>query len=131
MLRATGPGLRIAIVKRLVPAILDATRVVLVTTVFVIGGAPEVACAEDERLPDAETLIRDLGLVVSPTPSRDLPGSRAPRKVLVWVRTPDLVGVLKSAAPNVEIVPVDNAEEAAEQAADAHAIIGFSAADVM
>src|SRR5262245_17205966 len=131
MLRATGAGLRVASVNRLVCAILDATRVALTATVLVMGGAPVVACADDERLPDAETLIRDLGLVVSPTASRDLPGWRAPRKVLVWARTPDIVGVLKSAAPNVEIVPVGSAEEAAAKAADADAIIGFCDADVL
>jgi phosphoglycerate dehydrogenase-like enzyme len=89
------------------------------------------ARADNESLPDVQTLIRDLGLVASPTPSRDLRGWRAPRKVLVWTRSPDIVGVLKPAVPNVEIVPVRNAEEAAAEAANADAIIGICDADVL
>jgi phosphoglycerate dehydrogenase-like enzyme len=89
------------------------------------------ALADEEPLPDVQTLIRDLGLVVSPTPSRELPGWRVPRKVLVRAATPELVAALKQAAPAVEIVPVRSAEEAAAKASDADAVLGLCDADVL
>jgi phosphoglycerate dehydrogenase-like enzyme len=89
------------------------------------------ARADEEPLPDVQTLIRDLGLVVSPTRSRDHPGWRAPRKILVRAGSPELIERLREVAPGVEIVPVDSAREAASKAAGADAVLGFCDADVL
>jgi phosphoglycerate dehydrogenase-like enzyme len=89
------------------------------------------ARADEESLPDVQTLIRDLGIVASPTPSRDRPGWRAPRKILVRAGSPGLVAGLREVAPSVELVPVRSAAEAVAKAADADALLGFCDADVL
>ena len=97
--------------------------------IVVIAAAP--ARADDEPLPDIQTVIHDFGLVASPTPSRDRPGWRAPRKVLVWSAVPDIVAVLRQAAPNVKIVPVRDKADAVANAADADAVIGLCDAQIL
>ena len=97
--------------------------------ILVIAASP--ARAAGEPLPDIQTVINDFGLVASPTPSRDRPGWRAPRKVLVWSAVPDIVAVLRQAAPNVKIVPVRDKADAVANAADADAVIGLCDAQIL
>jgi phosphoglycerate dehydrogenase-like enzyme len=54
----------------------------------------------------ADALIRELGLVVSPTPSRELPGWRPPKRIYIRATDADQLPALRAAAPGVEFVPV-------------------------
>jgi len=70
-------------------------------------------------------MIDELGLRESKVASRDLPGWRRPDKVLAWVDNPQRLEGLQAVAPGVEIVLVDNLEQAVTQAANAQAVLGF------
>src|SRR5688572_27599451 len=106
-------------------------QVWLCASTLALGVASPPVRAGTEPLPDIRTVIQDFGLVASPTPSRDRPGWRVPRKVLVWSAMPEIVDVLRQAAPNVEIVPVRDRAEAIANAADADAVIGLCDAQVL
>jgi phosphoglycerate dehydrogenase-like enzyme len=103
----------------------------LCVSAVVLAIPASTARAGGEQLPDIRTVIEDFGLVASPTPSRDRPGWRVPRIVLVWSETPDIVAVLQSAAPDVEIVPVRDTADAVAHAADADAVIGLCDAQIL
>lgn len=60
----------------------------------------------DASSTSAEALIRELGLVVSTTPSRDLPGWRAPKRIYIRATDVDRLPALRAVAPGVEFVPV-------------------------
>jgi phosphoglycerate dehydrogenase-like enzyme len=70
--------------------------------------------------PKAVEVVREMGLAEGPTALRDLKGWKAPKKIVLTAMGP--VEALKAAAPGVEIVVVNNAEEMAKAAADADAI---------
>ena len=74
---------------------------------------------------DVQALIAELGLRESTTAVRDMPGWQAPRKIVV--RAPESFDLAKGqqGAPGVEIVFVDNRDDAAREAADAQAVIGL------
>jgi phosphoglycerate dehydrogenase-like enzyme len=80
--------------------------------------------AKDEATPppdpQALEVIRDLGLVESPTALRDMPGWKRPKKMVLSRMGP--IEALQAAAPGVNFVVVSNAAEMAAQAADADAI---------
>jgi phosphoglycerate dehydrogenase-like enzyme len=73
--------------------------------------------------PRASALIAELGIEASPIASRDLPGWRVPRRVVVSRATPELLQRLQAVAPGVELVPAATATP--EQLADAQAVIGL------
>jgi phosphoglycerate dehydrogenase-like enzyme len=73
----------------------------------------------------AQLMIDELGLRESKIASRDLPGWRRPDKVLARVDNPERLDGLQAVAPGVEIVLVENLEQAVAQAADAQAVLGF------
>jgi phosphoglycerate dehydrogenase-like enzyme len=60
------------------------------------GRAPEVG----------DALIRELGLVVSSTPSRELPGWRKPKRVYLRASDADRLPAFRAVAPGVEFVLV-------------------------
>jgi len=103
-------------------AALLATSAVLVT----------IAAAKDAPAPDpkATALIQELGLSEGGTALRDLPGWRAPKRIVISMQGPvtanskDALGALRAMAPGIEIVGVGSREEMAAQAADADAISG-------
>lgn len=80
--------------------------------------------------PKAVALIQELGLVESPTALRDLPGWKAPRRIVIATGNPNGTGaqeqrqVLEAAAPGLEVVAVEGAADMARQAANADAVIG-------
>jgi phosphoglycerate dehydrogenase-like enzyme len=83
------------------------------------------AAAKDEPPaadPKAVEVIRELGLVESPTALREQKGWRAPKRIVIASFGP--LGETKAVAPGVEIVVVRNAEEMAAQAGSADAIMG-------
>ncbi|HEU5136173.1 MAG TPA: D-2-hydroxyacid dehydrogenase [Steroidobacteraceae bacterium] len=83
------------------------------------------AVARDEP-PDADPkaveVIRELGLIESPTALRDQKGWRQPRRIVIATGTP--FGDVQSSAPGVELVAVKSTEEMVAQAANADAIVG-------
>lgn len=93
----------------------------LSASLFAVGAvgkdAPAPAVAPD---PKALEVIRELGLVESPTAVRDMPGWKSPKKIVLTRMGP--VEALEAAAPGVKFVVVKNAEEMAAQAADADAL---------
>jgi phosphoglycerate dehydrogenase-like enzyme len=91
-----------------------------------------LAAARDAPPPDPKAVetIKQLGLDESPTALRDLPGWRAPKRLVISMNGPVSANsqkgldALRAAAPGLEIVAVENAEQMAAQAADADAIAG-------
>ncbi|MEJ0088019.1 MAG: D-2-hydroxyacid dehydrogenase [Pseudomonadota bacterium] len=85
--------------------------------------------ADDAVAPDPQTIevVREMGLLEGPVALRDMPGWRAPRKiVLTGLGNLD---AMKAVAPGVEFIVVKGPKEMAAQAADADAI--FSGDDVV
>lgn len=79
--------------------------------------------AKDAPAPDPEAVeqIREMGLQEHATAMRELPGWRAPRKIVL---TPmGSLDALKAMAPGVEFVVVNSLEQMAAAAADADAIM--------
>jgi phosphoglycerate dehydrogenase-like enzyme len=82
---------------------------------------------------DAATLamIDYLGLEPSGAPARDLPGWREPDKVVVWHDDVSRLPALQAVAPQVEVVFVQTAEEAAREVRDAQVLIGSCAEEIV
>jgi len=82
------------------------------------------AVAKDEPAADPKAIevIRELGLIESPTALRDQKGWRAPKRIVMISGTP--YGDLQASSSGVEIVTVKSTEEMVAQAANADAIIG-------
>ncbi len=76
---------------------------------------------------DVETarLIADLDLKESARPVSELPGWRAPARIVVSTGDPERLAWLQAAVPGVKLVGAKNADEAAREARDADAVIGF------
>jgi phosphoglycerate dehydrogenase-like enzyme len=81
--------------------------------------------------PAIAALIGQLGLVESPTPVRDRPGWKPPKKILVWAVEPELMPLLESAAPGVELLAARDAAEGAKLAPGADAAIGFCTQEIL
>jgi phosphoglycerate dehydrogenase-like enzyme len=77
------------------------------------------------------SLIDELGLVESPTPVRERPGWKVPKKILVWAVDPELIPALQATAPGVEFVAARDAAEGARLATDADAVIGFCTPEIL
>ena len=90
----------------------------LAAGLFAIGAAARVQPPAAD--PRANEVIRDLGLVESPTAMRDMPGWKPPKKIVLTRMGP--IEALEAAAPGVKFVLVNNAEEMAAQAGDADAL---------
>ncbi|HEV7608678.1 MAG TPA: D-2-hydroxyacid dehydrogenase [Steroidobacteraceae bacterium] len=91
------------------------------------------AAAKDEPPPadpKAIEIIHELGLAESPTALRDMPGWRAPRRIVMATQNPNGTGTqeiratLAGVAPGVEVVFVADATGLIKEAASADAIIG-------
>jgi phosphoglycerate dehydrogenase-like enzyme len=90
------------------------------------------AAAKDTPAPDPKALetIKLLGLNEGATALRELPGWRAPKRLVISMNGPvtanskQALDALQAAAPGLEIIPVANAEEMRAQVADADAISG-------
>jgi cyclase len=70
-------------------------------------------------------LVEDFGIYEGPSPTKDTPGWTKPKRIVVPSLMPTRLAELKRVAPEVLFVPVKTAEEAAREAADADAVIGF------
>jgi phosphoglycerate dehydrogenase-like enzyme len=78
-----------------------------------------------------QTLVEELGIRESATPARDLQGWAQPKKVLLRIDSEERLGAFQAVAPGVEIVVVSSAAEAAAEAADAQALIGFCNEEIL
>ena len=95
-----------------------------------LAGPPSPAVA-GEPASSVATLVRDLGLQEAAEPVSTRPGWVRPERVLVWNLQPELLGVLREAAPGVEVVAVTSAEEALAQVATADAILGLCSPELL
>ncbi|MGH8249703.1 MAG: D-2-hydroxyacid dehydrogenase [Steroidobacteraceae bacterium] len=95
-----------------------------------LAGAAGSASAAD---PAAETarLIAELGLKESATALSGRPGWQAPRKVVVMGADARRLAWMQAAAPGVKLVAAGDLAAAVREVADADAVIGRCAADVM
>jgi phosphoglycerate dehydrogenase-like enzyme len=82
------------------------------------------------RAAAVRSMIEDLGLRESATPSSELPGWSKPQKVLARLFRPEQLAGLQAVAPGVEIVPVSSVEEAVSAAADTQVLIGYCNEDI-
>jgi phosphoglycerate dehydrogenase-like enzyme/glyoxylase-like metal-dependent hydrolase (beta-lactamase superfamily II) len=70
-------------------------------------------------------LTEDFGIYEGPSPTKDSPGWTKPKRIVVPGLMPARLAELKRVAPDVLFVPVKTAEDAAREAADADAVLGF------
>lgn len=75
-------------------------------------------------------LFEEFGLYEGPSPTKETAGWKAPRKIIVPALMPARLLELKRIAPDVLFVPVRTADEAAKEAADADAVVGFASAGI-
>jgi phosphoglycerate dehydrogenase-like enzyme len=104
-------------------------RAAALSAAFWLSAAYPAAAAEA----DAATarLIEELGLAESAVALRDRPGWRAPRKVVVMGADAARIAWLQPAAPGVELAAAPTRAEAAREAADADAVIGGCADEIV
>jgi phosphoglycerate dehydrogenase-like enzyme len=77
-------------------------------------------------------LTEDFGVYEGPSPTKDTPGWKKPRRVVVPSGLmPARLAELKRVAPEVEFIPARTAEEAAKVVGDADAVLGFCTADIV
>lgn len=105
------------------------------TLLLLLPSAP-LAAREDRADPaavDAATIamIEYLDLESSVLPVSELPGWRTPDKVVVWQDDLSLLPALQAVAPQVEVVFVQTAEEAAREVRDAQVLIGSCAEEIV
>jgi phosphoglycerate dehydrogenase-like enzyme len=81
--------------------------------------------------PDAQALIDELGLREGKQAVRDMRGWSGLRKVVVRLDSRDRLPTLQAAAPGVEIVVVESADAAAQEIADAQALLGFCDEEIL
>jgi len=70
-------------------------------------------------------MIADLGLKEHPTPSRNFPGWRPPRKVVLRTLSPEQGESFRQAFPAIELVVVQTMEQAKKAMADADVLLGY------
>jgi phosphoglycerate dehydrogenase-like enzyme/glyoxylase-like metal-dependent hydrolase (beta-lactamase superfamily II) len=77
-------------------------------------------------------LVEDFGIYEGPSPTKDSPNWRKPRRIVVpQGLMPARLAELKRVAPTVLFLPARNAEEAAKLAGEADAVLGFCTPEVV
>lgn len=76
-------------------------------------------------------LVDDFSIYEGPSPTKETPGWKKPRRIIVPNLMPARLNELKRVAPDVLFVPVRSAEDAAKEAGDADAVLGFCTADIV
>ncbi len=76
-------------------------------------------------------LVEDFGIYEGPSPTKKTAGWTSPKKVVLPSLMPAKLLELKRIAPDVLFVPVKDADEAAREAADADAVLGFCTKDIV
>lgn len=76
-------------------------------------------------------LKEDFGIYEGPSPTKETAGWKAPRRILVPNLMPARLAELKRVAPEVEFIPVKTAEDAAKNAGEADAVLGFCTPEII
>jgi phosphoglycerate dehydrogenase-like enzyme/glyoxylase-like metal-dependent hydrolase (beta-lactamase superfamily II) len=76
-------------------------------------------------------LSEDFGIYEGASPTKSSPGWKKPRRIVVPNLMPARLAELKRVAPDVLFVPVKTAEDAAREAEDADAVIGFCTPEIV
>jgi phosphoglycerate dehydrogenase-like enzyme/glyoxylase-like metal-dependent hydrolase (beta-lactamase superfamily II) len=76
-------------------------------------------------------LVEDFGIYEGPSPTKKDRGWSKPQRIVVPDLMPARLAELKAIAPEVLFVPVRTAAEAAKEAVDADAVLGFCSADIV
>lgn len=75
-------------------------------------------------------LVEDFGVYEGPSPTKKDPGWTSPKKIVVPALMPAKLLELKRIAPDVLFVPVKTAAEAAAEAKEADAVVGFCTSEI-
>ncbi len=75
-------------------------------------------------------LVEDFGVYEGPSPSKTDQGWTAPKRIVVPSLMPARLNELKRIAPDVQFVPVKTDKEAAAEAANADAVVGFCSTEI-
>ncbi|HJT78608.1 MAG TPA: NAD(P)-dependent oxidoreductase [Gemmataceae bacterium] len=76
-------------------------------------------------------LAEEFGIYAGPSPTKDTPGWKAPRRIVVPNLMPARLAELKRVAPEVEFIPVKTEEDAAKNVEDADAVLGFCTPEIV
>jgi phosphoglycerate dehydrogenase-like enzyme/glyoxylase-like metal-dependent hydrolase (beta-lactamase superfamily II) len=76
-------------------------------------------------------LVEDFGIYEGPSPTRDTPGWTPPRRIIVPNLMPARLAELKRVAPEVLFIPAKTAADAAKEAPEADAVLGFCTPDIV
>jgi cyclase len=76
-------------------------------------------------------LVEDFGIYEGPSPTKKTPGWTKPKRIVVPNLMPARLDELKRIAPDVLFVPVKTAKEAAKEAADSDAVLGFCTPEIV
>src|SRR5262245_22789711 len=76
-------------------------------------------------------LIEAFGVYEGPSPTKESAGWARPKRIVVPALMPAKLQELKIIAPDVLFVPVKDASEAAREAGDADAVLGFCTEDIV
>jgi phosphoglycerate dehydrogenase-like enzyme/glyoxylase-like metal-dependent hydrolase (beta-lactamase superfamily II) len=77
-------------------------------------------------------LVEDFGIYVGPSPTKDSPNWKKPRRIIVpQGLMPARLAELKRIAPDVLFVPARDADEAAKLAGEADAVLGFCTPEII
>lgn len=76
-------------------------------------------------------LVEDFGIYEGPSPTKTSPSWTKPTRIVVPNLMPARLRELKFIAPDVEFVQVKSIEDAAREAKDADAVLGFCSADIV
>lgn len=99
------------------------------TPLFVVLTLAVISCVHAQTSASA-VLIAELGLIEADKPSRELPGWRVPKKVIVAGNAPALAE-LQAAMPGVAFVAVRNTSNPETDVSDADVIIGSCAQELL
>lgn len=75
--------------------------------------------------------VEDFGLYEGPSPTKDSPGWTKPRRIIIPNVMPARLAELKRLAAETEFIPVKTAEDAAKEAEDADAVVGFCSPEIL
>jgi cyclase len=76
-------------------------------------------------------LVEDFGIYEGLSQTKDSPGWKAPKRIVIPNVMPARLAELKRVAPEVEFIPAKNAAEAAKVCEDADAVLGYSTPEIV
>ena len=91
----------------------------------VLSLLPWTAVQGSEPSAAAAAMIAELGLREHSVPSRELPGWRIPKKIIVRTLTQNQVEPFRKAFPGIEIIGVQSQQQAQAEIEDADVLLGY------